>query len=179
MPMFIALLRGINVGGKKAIKMDPLRACFDQLGFTKVKTHLQSGNVVFECANASSTPLRQKIEQAVLGEFGFAVPILLRTSKRFAEIVAGNPFLEQPEIDDSKLHVTFLSDNPPQNAPALLRPLANTSEQLCIIGKEIYLYCPDGYGNTRLSNTAIEKKLSVCATTRNWNTVNTLYSMSR
>ncbi len=179
MPIFIALLRGINVSGKNVIKMDTLRECFGQLGFTGVRTYVQSGNVVFGNANASGSRLRKTIEQAILSEIGFAVPVLLRTSKQFAEIAGGNPFLQQSEIDASKLHVTFLSDNPPQNALALLRPLANTSEKLCIIGREIYLYCPDGYGNTRLSNTAIEKKLSVCATTRNWNTVNTLHSMSR
>ncbi len=179
MPIFIALLRGINVSGKNVIKMDTLRECFGQLGFTGVRTYIQSGNVVFDKAHASVTGLRKTIEQAILSEFGFAVPIVLRTSKRVTEIVKGNPFLKQPTIDTSKLHITFLSDHPPQNALALLQPLAGTSEQLSIIGREIYLYCPAGYGNTKLSNAAIEKKLSIVATTRNWKTVNTLLDMAQ
>ena len=179
MPIFIALLRGINVSGKNVIKMDTLRECFGQLGFTGIRTYIQSGNVVFDNAHASVTDVRKTIEQAILSEFGFAVPILLRTSKQVAEIVKGNPFLKQPTIDTSKLHITFLSDHPPRNALALLRPLVGTSEQLYIIGKEIYLYCPAGYGNTKLSNAAIEKKLSIVATTRNWKTVNTLLDMAQ
>ena len=123
MPIFIALLRGINVSGKNVIKMDTLRECFGQLGFTGVRTYIQSGNVVFDNAHASVTDVRKTIEQAILSEFGFAVPILLRTSKQVAEIVKGNPFLKQPTIDTSKLHITFLSDHPPRNALALLRPL--------------------------------------------------------
>jgi uncharacterized protein (DUF1697 family) len=93
--------------------------------------------------------------------------------------IKGNPFLKSPDIDQSKLHVTFLSDDPPKTAVEPLRPLAAASEQLQIIGREIYLYCPAGYGNTKLSNTAIEKKLSVGATTRNWNTVKTLLEMAQ
>ena len=82
-------------------------------------------------------------------------------------------------IDPSKLHVTFLSGDPPPKALEQLLPLAAKSEQVRIVGQEVFLYCPDGYGNTKLSNTAIEKKLGVGATTRNWRTVNTLLAMAQ
>ena len=114
-----------------------------------------------------------------LRDFGFSVPVLLRTSKEMELAVERNPFLQDPAIDHSKLHVTFLMDAPPVLALERLQPLAVKPEQLRIIGREIYLYCPNGYGNTKLSNTAVEKKLAVAATTRNWTTTKTLVAMAQ
>jgi len=87
--------------------------------------------------------------------------------------------VKEKGLDHSKLHVTFLSDAPPKTAVKVLEPLATGRERFRILNREIYLCCPDGYGNTKLSNNAIEKKLSVVATTRNWRTVNTLLEMCR
>src|SRR5206468_3481501 len=103
----------------------------------------------------------------------------LRTAKELEEIIKRNPFLTDTAIDHSKLHVTFLSEAAPQSALEELQPLAVKPEQFRVIGREIYLYCPNGYGRTKLSNTAIEKKLAVGATTRNWKTVTTLLAMAR
>ena len=147
--------------------------------FPHIKTYVQSGNVVFETANDSAVSLSKKIERKILGDFGFLVPIFLRTAKELEKIIQRNPFLKVPAIDHSKLHVTFLSDDSPQTALEQLQPLAKPPEQFHVLGREIYLYCPNGYGNTKLSNTAIEKKLSVGATTRNWKTVNTLLAMAQ
>ena len=179
MPNFVALLRGINVNGKNIIRMDDLRECMGQLGFTNVRTYVQSGNVVFHSASASTTGVSKAIERAWLSDFGFAVPVLLRTPKRLAGVVAGNPFLKLPSIESSSLYTTFLLNNPPSNAAARLQQLADTSEQLHLMGREIYLHCPAGYGNTKLSNVAIEKQLSVVATTRNWRTVCALMDMAQ
>ena len=112
-------------------------------------------------------------------DFGFSVPVFLRTARELEEIIRDNPFLKQSAIDHSKLHVTFLSDAAPRLAQEALQPLAIKPEQFRVIGRQIYLYCPNGYGRTKLSNTAIEKKLSVGATTRNWRTVNTLLAMTK
>ena len=179
MATYIAMLRGINVSGHKTIKMEQLRASLAELGFSNIETYVQSGNVVFEAANASAASLSTTIERKILRDFGFSVPVFLTTSKKVAVIIKQNPFLKSPNIDHSKLHVTFLSEDPPETALEQLQPLAVKPEQFRIMGREIYLYCPNGYGNTRLSNTAIEKKLSVVATTRNWNTVNTLLAMAQ
>jgi uncharacterized protein (DUF1697 family) len=179
MSNYIAMLRGINVGGHCIIKMEQLRASFAALGFSNVKSYIQSGNVVFEATNDSAVNLPEKIAQMILRDFGFSVPVFLRTSKEMEEVIKRNPLLKLPGIDQSKLHVTFLAGEPPKTAPASLQPLAAKSEQFCVVGREIYLYCPDGYGITKLSNTAIEKKLSVGATTRNWKTVHTLLAMTR
>jgi uncharacterized protein (DUF1697 family) len=179
MPTSIAMLRGINVSGHKVIKMELLRESFAALGFSNVKTYVQSGNVIFEASNDSVVSLSKKIEEKILRDFGFSVPVLLKTSKEMEETIKRNPFLKAPAIDHSKLHVTFLSDAPPKTALEQLQSLAVKPEQFHIIGRDIYLYCPNGYGRTKLSNTAIEKKLSVKATTRNWKTANTLLAMSR
>jgi uncharacterized protein (DUF1697 family) len=179
MPTFVAMLRGINVGKGKTVKMERLRASFGALGFGGIKTYVQSGNVIFESDRQSPAQLSRKIQERIQRDFGFAVPVLVKTSKEMEQIVRNNPLVKEKGIDDSKLHVTFLSDAPSKMAVEGLQPLATARERFRILNREIYLYCPDGYGKTKLSNTAIEKKLSVVATTRNWRTVNALLEMAR
>jgi uncharacterized protein (DUF1697 family) len=179
MPTYVAMLRGINVGSGKIVKMERLRASFGALGFRGVRTYVQSGNVIFESEQKSPTGLSKKIAEKIQRDFGFTVPVLVKTSKEIEQIVSDNSLVKEKGIDHSKLHVTFLSDAPPKTAVKVLEPLATDRERFRILNREIYLYCPDGYGNTKLSNNAIETKLSVVATTRNWRTVNTLLEMCR
>ena len=175
---YIALLRGINLGGHKTIRMEALRACFEGLGCRKVRSYVQSGNVVFEGGEKDAARYVEEISKRILRDFGFAVPVLLRTSAELRRIIRQNPFLNQPEIDHSKLHVTFLSAAAPKSAADDLKVLAETPEQFHIRGREIYLYCPNGYGRTKLSNNAIEKKLRLEATTRNWRSVQALSALA-
>jgi uncharacterized protein (DUF1697 family) len=179
MPTYVAMLRGINVGSGKIVKMERLRASFEALGFDGVRTYVQSGNVIFESEEKSSARLSKTIEEKIQRDFGFTVPVLLKTSKEMEQIVSNNPLVKEKGIDHSKLHVTFLSGAPPKTAVKALEPLATDRERFRILNREIYLYCPDGYGNTKLSNNGIERKLSVVATTRNWRSVNTLLEMCR
>ena len=179
MPAHIAMLRGINVSGHKIIKMEQLRASFEALSFRSVKTYVQSGNVVFEAENDSAATLAGRIEKKIRCDFGFSVVVLLKTSKDMEQIVRDNPLLREAGIDHSKLHVTFLSDAAPKTAEDRLKALAANPERFHVNGSEIYLYCPNGYGTTKLSNNAIEKKLGVGATTRNWKSVNALLAMAR
>lgn len=179
MPIFIAMLRGINVSGHNCVKMEDLRTSFTTLGFARVETYVQSGNVVFMSASKSAANLTKSIEQRMAYDFGFSVPVYLRTADDMAAIVAGNPLLKETGIDPTKLHVTFLSAAPARTAHEQIAPLAAGTEKFYLVGREIYLYCPEGYGRTKLSNTALEKKLSVGATTRNWKTVNTLLAMTQ
>src|SRR5271169_6803998 len=109
MSNYIAMLRGINVSGHNIIKMEQLRASFAALGFSNVKTYIQSGNVVFEAAKDSVAGLSKKIEQMILRDFGFSVPVLLKTAKEMEEIIKGNTLVKIPGIDQTRLHVTFLS----------------------------------------------------------------------
>ncbi|MFM2293681.1 MAG: hypothetical protein RLZZ350_94 [Verrucomicrobiota bacterium] len=177
MPIYIAMLRGINVSGQKLIKMERLRAVLAELGLVDVQTYIQSGNVVFKTAKQSADALAKKIADKILRDFGFPVPALIRTADEMAAVVAANPFLKTASADESKLHVTFLSNQAPAAAEKTLAGLATKSEWFHVCSREIYLCFPAGYGSTKLSNAAIEKKLSVQATTRNWKTVNVLAEM--
>lgn len=177
MTTFIAMLRGINVSGHRIIKMEALRASLAGLGFKHIQTYVQSGNVIFE-ADEPVAGLAGKISQKILDDFSFDVPVLVKTDKELAEIIDRNPFVKDKAMDAEKLHVTFLSDDPPKNAVELLQPLAAGEEQARIAGRAVYLYCPNGYGNTKLTNTAIEKKLACGATTRNWKTTRKLLEMA-
>jgi len=170
----LALLRGVNVGGKTC-KMEALRGVFEELGFSKVKTYVQSGNVVFGSPQASAARLSSTLEKRLSQEFGFPIRVVVKTLKEVEEIVRRNPFVKDKAIDQSKLHVTFLSGVPKEAGD--LQKLAAPGEQFRVWDKQIYLYCPNGYGRTKLSNNAIEKKLSLVATTRNWRSVNALLTM--
>lgn len=178
MPVYIAMLRGINVSGHKPVKMDLLRASFEALGFSDVKTYVQSGNVVFGAAKGSVAGLTEKIAGKILNDFKFSVSVLIRTPEDLTTVLKRNPFVKQAEAE-ARLYVTFLSAPAPKGTEELLKPLATASEQIFVDDREIYLYCPNGYGNTKVSNTAIEKKLSLPATTRNWRTVNALFDMAK
>jgi uncharacterized protein (DUF1697 family) len=177
MPIYISLLRGINVGGNKSIKMDKLRTSLEALGLEEVKTYIQSGNVVFEAAKLSPAALSARIEASILKTFGFQVSVITRTFDEMKKTIVGNPFLKQPGIDKEKLHVAFLSEAP---APAALKKLAELTlapDQSRCLGKELYLYFPNGVSGSSLWKHPLDRVLSVVTTTRNWKTVNTLHQM--
>jgi len=179
MPTYVAMLRGINVSGQKIIKMEALRASMASLGFADVKTYVQSGNIIFKTAKASTTVLVKKIAGKILADFGHTVSVLVRTPQELADTLKHNALLAEPGVDEARLYVTFLAEAAPENAEMLLKPLATASEKFCIRGREIYLHCPAGYGNSKFSNNAIEKKLSAQATTRNWRTTIALCELAQ
>jgi uncharacterized protein (DUF1697 family) len=178
MPSWVALLRGINVGGQKAVSMERLRGSFAAMGFRDVRTYVQSGSVVFETAPNPRDALTRKIEEGIRRDFGFSVVVILRTAKELTKIVKTNPFLSEEGIEQAKLHVTFLARPPINAALKNLEVLPASPDRFRLMGREIYLYCPDGYGRTKLSNNAFEKRLSVAATTRNWKTTTALCEMA-
>jgi len=178
MPAYVAMLRGINVSGHKIVRMEALRATCTALGFRNVATYVQSGNIVFVAETKPSSVLAKRISDAILRDFGFPVPALVRTAKEMQGVIKNNPFVKEDSIDVAKLHVTFLSQSPAKTALKNLQTLPAKRDRFQVGRQAIYLYCPDGYGITKLSNTAIEKALAVAATTRNWKTVNTLFEMA-
>ncbi|HET6251405.1 MAG TPA: DUF1697 domain-containing protein [Tepidisphaeraceae bacterium] len=173
MPTHFALLRGINVGGN-ILKMDHLKEIWLELGFKNARTCLQSGNVVFD----ATKPSAEKIQRRLISETRLPVTVILRTTAEMAQIVAGNPFLPDKADDASHLHVTFLKSEPAEGDLQKLGQIRTGDDRLKAIGKEIYLYCPGGYGRTRLSNNAMERALGIKATTRNWNTTRKLAEMA-
>ena len=177
MPTYISMLRGINVGGHKRIKMNQLRNSFEALGFEQVKTYIQSGNVVFRAGKLSTVTLSRKVEAKILNDFGFAVSVISRTQDEMEKTIQDNPFLKERGIDQTKLHVTFLSEAPAPAALKKMQALIAAPDQSRCAGKEIYFYLPNGVSQSSLWKTPWERALSVVTTMRNWKTVSSLYQM--
>lgn len=177
MPTYIAMLRGVNVGGHKA-PMAQLKAMCEGLGCAEVRTFIQSGNVIFKSAKGTPGAIAQKIEKKFLSEFGFASPVVLRTPEEMKEAIGRNPFLREKGIDVKHLYVTFLAEKPAPAAVDKIAAMKGGVDGLQVVGREVYLHCPGGYGESKLNNNAIEKAAGVAATTRNWNTVNKLWEMA-
>src|SRR5512137_1495419 len=158
MTVFIALLRGINVGGQKRIGMADLVQLCTSLGFDNVRTYLQSGNVLFESPDRDPGRLSSMISENISQKFGFSVNVILRTSDELRRIILANP-VEKEGLDADKYHVTFLSDIPSEDFPGSGMKGKDGQDRYVIIGREIYLFCPNGYGRTKFSTTFFEKKL--------------------
>ena len=165
----IALLRGVNVGGRK-LPMALLRGLFEQLGYENVRTYIQSGNVVFD-ANGTPARVRGTLEQAIDATFGLDVTVLLRSPAELAKVAQKNPY-------GGEAYVTFLDGVPERKLVAALDPAAFAPDEFRITGPHVFVRCPNGYGRTKINNTFFERKLDTRATTRNWNTVETLLEMA-
>lgn len=169
---YISLLRGINVGGHKKILMADLKVLYESLGFQHVNTFIQSGNVVFN-TDMNAENLVEKIEQAIVQQYGFEVSVQLRQISDFENIIKSCPYTKLDlEVDKAtKIMITFLDALPNQENIQKLMSHVQAPEQLVVMGKEVYLYCPNGYAKTKLNNNFLEKILAVKGTTRNWKSV--------
>ncbi len=177
MNTYISMLRGINLGNK-TMRMADLKSLYESLGFGNIRTYVQSGNVVFESSETDSEKLESLIEKQIEKSFGFQVPTLVRDADYFKRVIDNNPFFTKRHEDPARLHVTFLYKIPGQSDMAQLATPKDETDEFSLGEKEIYLFCPNGYGRTKLSNTFFEKKLKIPATTRNWNTVNALFNLA-
>ena len=185
MTTYISILRGINVSGQKLIKMDALRKSYEKLGFHNVMTYVQSGNVVFTNDNMELRRLKQKIFQQIENDFGFEVPVIVLTVEKLKDIIENNPFTKELNREQTFLHVTFLSSKPDHNDlkticdSKIIEDKKQDGEEIIFSDNAVYLYCPNGYGNTKLTNNFLEAKLKVGATTRNWKTTNELLRIAQ
>lgn len=174
----VALMRGINVGGHGMVAMADLCQVFVALGCTDVSTYIQSGNVLFTPPNVPVEQLRAAVAQRLRADLGVPVQAILRTTADIARLIGANPFL-QDGASPARLHVTFLAQMPdPARAEYLSVPDA-VPDEWCLLGREIYLHCPNGYGRTKLTNTLFERRLGVPATTRTWSTIVALDGLAR
>jgi uncharacterized protein (DUF1697 family) len=176
MGTYVALLRSVNVGGRK-VNMKQLAALFEGLGYDDVVTYIQSGNVVFSTGSRSANAVARAIEAGIERELGIDVSTLVRSKAELARILRTNPFL-RTKADPAKLHVTFLAAKPSAASVRKAGELDRGSDEFRVVGREVYLHCPNGYGTTKINNTFFERKLETVATTRNWNTVNRLVELS-
>jgi len=172
---YIALLRGINVGGQKKMKMLDLRAMCEKIGLKEVQTYIQSGNIIFESPEKDTVILEKALKGEIQESFGFDVPVMVMKQAYLQQVVENNPFLEKnAELDTKLLHVTFLAEKPTTSLVKELTEKDYGTDEFEVIEKQVYLYFPNGYGRTKLTNNIFEKKLQVAATTRNWRTINKL-----
>ncbi len=174
----IAILRGINVGGKRKILMADLKSMFETLHFSGIQTYIQSGNVLFHTDNDDHAALSNSIEKAIDEQFGFEVPVIIRTAEELAAAVDKNPFY-QDAVDVKQLHLTFLEQEPSPANKQHTESYNYEPDEFVIEGKHVFIYCDGKYHKSKLSNTFFEKQLQVKATTRNWKTVLKLWEMSR
>jgi uncharacterized protein (DUF1697 family) len=173
---YVALLRGINLGARNKISMAELRELVGGLDAEDVTTYLQSGNVVFKTA-MPAREIAGAIEAAIDRDLGLDVAVLLRTPAQLAALVDRNPFTERAR-DAKELHVTFLADRPQAASVERLDPRRSEPDEFRVVGREVYLRCPKGYGRSKLTNAYFEKQLALVATTRNWNTVTKLAELA-
>lgn len=178
MHTFVALLRGINVGGKAMIPMTELRSLFASLGFEDVSTYIQSGNVMFTSPTDDAQVLAARIEERIAETFGSSAAVLLRTPAELSGIAGSNPFLGR-ETDLSKLHVVFLSGPPAAAAVGELDPRRSPPDEFSVRGREIYLHLPNGAGRSKLTIDYFEKRLGIRATARNWKTLTKLIELTQ
>jgi uncharacterized protein (DUF1697 family) len=178
MPTYIALLRGINIGPHKRMKMEKLRTSCEGLGFVGVKTYIQSGNVIFKAPRLSPAALAKKLGECIVSDFGFAAEVISRTREEMQRIIDDNPFTKEPRMDTSKLHLVFLSQSPSAAALKELHDLTLAPDRVSYGDKEIYFYFPSGVSGSSLWKHPLDKVLSLPATMRNWKTVNTLYKIA-
>jgi uncharacterized protein (DUF1697 family) len=153
------MLRGVNVGAHNRIKMETLRAVYESLGFDDVQTYVQSGNVVFRAKQKDLAKLRNHLEAAIEKKFGFRPDVIVRTTTEMREAIANSPFSKRSGIDPSKLLLTFLADEPTAEAKQKLLQIKAAPEELHLIGRELYIYFPNGMARPKIAWMSVVKSL--------------------
>src|SRR4029077_100432 len=171
MAVVICMLRGVNVGGHNKIKMDELKALCISLKLKEPQTYVQSGNVIFRTEEKDLAKLAKRIGDAIQKKIGFRPEVILRTAPDLRGVVARNPFAKRSGIEPGKLLVNFLATDPEPDARDKARAVKTDPEELHFIGREVYIYFPDGQGRSRLPWAKIERLLQTSGTGRNWNSV--------
>ena len=176
MEKYICLLRGINVGGNRKIKMADLRSVLSEIDLENVKTYIQSGNIYFESKEKDYRKLETKITNLILDKFGHEVPVMVRQSKELKSIFENNPYLSEEE-DLRMIHVAFLSDAPTTEAFDELDLEKFAPDKCQLFERAIYIHYPEGSYKSKLTGNFLEKKLKLKVTARNWKTVLKLVEM--
>lgn len=182
MTIYIALLRGINVGGKNIIKMADLRRVFQTMGLSEVQTYIQSGNVLFK-SNLEEEPLYLMIEQGIEAAFGFSVAVILRKAEDLERIIINCPFsseaIKEAEVssEGESLYVSLMLHAPNQEKIECLNVYKTDSDEYKIDGREVFLLFRNSIRNSKLANNL--PKLEATATVRNWKTINKLFVLAK
>lgn len=172
MKTYIVILRGINVSGKNSIPMVELRELVTIMGFQNVQTYIQSGNIILN-SKLSKDQVIEKVKNGITSKFGYDVPVLARTIFEWEKAITNNPY---PTENHKIVSFTFLSDVPEETT---IEVNITNSDVYTVINDMVYMYCPDGFGRTKLTNNLFEKKLKVTATSRNLRTTLKLLEMAK
>ncbi|NNE75495.1 MAG: DUF1697 domain-containing protein [Pricia sp.] len=178
METYIVFLRGINVSGQKKIKMLDLKSMLEKLGFDKVQTYIQSGNVVLTAIEKDAEAIELKIKSSIAKTFGYEVPVIAKSKKQIEEILERNPYKDFESLDKKGLYFVLLKNRPEEKFIKDLEAESYDNEQFSITEDCVYLLCLTGYGKAKLNNNLIERKLRVEATTRNYRTMMKLFAMA-
>jgi uncharacterized protein (DUF1697 family) len=174
---YAALLRAVNLGSHAKIVMTDLRALLEGLGYADVSTYLQSGNAVFSGPGTPAAELADAVEARIAAELALDVRVMIRTGAELADVIGRSPLPGEPE-NPSRFFVAFLSGAPDPAAARAIEQRSFGEDQIWVSGGEAFLWCPGGAGRTALTNSFVEKRLGVAATSRNWNTVSKLASLT-
>lgn len=186
MPSHVALLRGINLGGRNRVAMSDLRELVASLGHTDVATYVQSGNVVFTAAGADPEDLAAELERAIADRLGIAPRVVVRTRTELAVVISDNPY---PDEENPKaVHAVFLTGDPGPELAAAVDAAHRKAAQLgsrdtaALVGRTLYLHTPDGFGRSKLAELLVARTSGsrpgeVAGTARNWSTVTNLLAM--
>ncbi|MCA9548506.1 MAG: DUF1697 domain-containing protein [Myxococcales bacterium] len=164
------------MGGKNRLPMKDLVAIFEAAGCAEVKTYIQSGNVVFSAPAKVAKGLAEAVPEAISAQFGLRVPVVLRSAADYLAAVEANPFLAEG-VPEGALYLAFLSAKPTAARVAKLDPARSPPDAFRVVGMQVYMHCPDGVANTKLTNAYFDSTLGVVSTARNWRTVLTLAGM--
>ena len=173
---YAALLRAVNLVKRNRIAMADLRRILGELGYGGVVTHLQSGNAVFT-SELPSRAVEREIADALAEHAGLTCAVMVRTGAELATVVAANPLGREPD-NPSRYFVSFLAAAPDPAAAAAFASLDLGPERAWVVGREAYLWCPQGAADARLTSSFVEKQLGVAGTARNWNTVSKLATLT-
>jgi uncharacterized protein (DUF1697 family) len=179
MPTYISFLRGVNMTGHNLIKMTDLSNLFKDIGFKDALTYIQSGNVIFSnFSDSSESEITLKIENAINEKFSYDVPVMIRTVKELENFQSVNPFLLEEDFEPSKMAVIFLHEKTTQEQIEKVININYPPDKFKIIGREIFIFCPNGFGRTRLYTNFFEKKMGVTGTARNWKTITSILQIA-
>jgi uncharacterized protein (DUF1697 family) len=173
---YVALLRGINVGGKNKLPMKDLVEMFVAAECSNVLSYIQSGNVIFRASPDASGKISAGITARITERFGYRIPVILRTVEDLRQISLSNPFLKAGAAEET-LHVMFLADLPSTERVSTLDPDRSPPDTYKVLGREIYLQLPKGVADSKLTNAYFDSKLATTSTGRNWRTVTKLLTM--
>lgn len=176
MARLIALLRAVNVGGRK-LPMAELRALCVDLGWEEVETYIQSGNLVFK-APGKSEEIERRLEEAIEERFGMDVPVMVRTALQWAGYAAANPFPKAAEDEPNRLQLLISKASVKDDAAEKLMERAQAGESVKAAGGALWFHFPEGVGTSKLTPSAIDKAAGSPSTSRNWRTVLKLREMA-